>query len=206
MHPNKQGGTARAGVSTLRVTWQATFRRRTDLEAPLAPRGSEVNARWLAPRPCPALRHCLAVAPNAIPNATHLTPCYYMAADSGIGPILVVTIQVSNTRSPRTGTPIQRDTPFPIKYHRQVYWHQVSPTIAQVWKLFITYTVFSLIRKHFFKKSLSFIHTKTTFMKKNIEHNRWTQTIHNRALSSAKQSGISNRVERAGEWENVTTK
>lgn len=84
-----------------------TFSRRTDLER-RSPRGSEVNARCLSPRPL------LPLMPLTSPNI----PAVQAPDSLAVAKLHQLAPTLTGLRSSRL-----RHT-FPIKYHRQVYWHQ----------------------------------------------------------------------------------
>lgn len=134
------------GVCTLRVTWRSTFRRRTDLER-RSPR-ARVRGECTQPR---ARSPCL---PPHNRKPRNYSPRSYLRLHGTDDPTvagLAVTIPASITHPSRTGTSATRHT-FPIKYNRQVYWHRVSPTIAQMLRFFnysTTVVIFVRIRKHF---------------------------------------------------------
>lgn len=117
----------RDGVGTLRVTWPATFRRRTDLErrSPRARVRGECTlgrpARRFSPLPCCGPKH-------------HQMPLTYRSTTPWHHPLRRHRPPpTSRFHAPSRGEQVlaTRHT-FPIKYHRQVYWHQVVRTIAQM--------------------------------------------------------------------------
>lgn len=193
----------RRGLSTLGVTWWATFRRRTDLER-RSPR-ARVRGECTLPHPAPATRRPPAVALGP----QHCTPLLHLHSPLMHHPPPPPASFTAGrhhtplpTRLPHTSTDDTTRHTFPIKYHRQVYWHRVSRTIAQICFLIRndTYEILISILVHFVCKTERPFTQKILIHKQNIEHNLWSWAVSPCPLTSAKQSGIHSSEPATDEW------
>lgn len=193
----------RRGLSTLGVTWGATFRRRTDLER-RSPR-ARVRGECTLPHPAPATRcpPVVALGPQHRTPLLHLySPLVHHPPPPATSPTTGRHHTPLPTRLPHTSTDDKTRHTFPIKYHRQVYWHRVSRTIAQICffikQRHIRSPYFNTV--HFLCKTERLFTQKILIHKQNIEHNLWSWAVSPCPLTSAKQSGIHSSKPARFEW------